>query len=224
MGDIIIDFERATRCGVEEAVFCESKTIQQITDIISIAINEERRLLLTRLFADKWNELPDHVQNCLSYDPAGCIATLGRQRKCTQKPHVAIVSGGTSDHHVCCEVEGTLRYHGLSCLRFEDVGVAALWRLLERLESIRQADIIITVAGMEAALPTILAGLISNPIIAVPTSVGYGVSTNGHLAMLSMLGSCAAGFTVVNIDNGFGAACAAIRLLKQFNLIPVDDE
>ncbi len=224
MSNMIMDFERAARCGAEEAVFCESKTVQQIAQAIAMAAQEDRRLLLTRLAAGKLAELPDHMQSWLTYDPAGRTATLGAQRQCAQKPRVAIVSGGASDHPVCCEVESTLRYHGLACLRFEDVGVAALWRLLERLEAIRQADIIITVAGMEAALPTVLAGLIPNPIIAVPTSVGYGVSANGHLAMLSMLGSCAAGLTVVNIDNGFGAACAAIRLLKQFTQIPAEPD
>lgn len=216
MTDIIMDFERATRCGMEEAVFCESKTPQQISNIISLASDANRRLLLTRLTAEKLAALPEQVQTQLNYDPTGCTATFGALPECEQKPRIAIVSGGASDHRVCSETANTLRYHGFSCMRFEDVGIAALWRLMEQLENIKQADIIITVAGMEAALPTVLAGLVPNPIIAVPTSVGYGVAAGGHLAMQSMLGSCAAGLTVVNIDNGFGAACAAIRLLNQF--------
>ncbi|TQI79088.1 hypothetical protein FHU10_0848 [Serratia fonticola] len=216
MTGIILDFERAARCGIEEAVFCESKTPQQISDIITLASNAGQRLLLTRLSAEKLSTLPEQVQTQLNYDPDGWTATFGPQPECGQTPRIAIVSGGTSDHHVCSEAANTLHYHGYSCQRFEDVGIAGLWRLMKQLEEIKKADIIITVAGMEAALPTVLAGLVANPIIAVPTSVGYGVATGGHLALQSMLGSCASGLTVVNIDNGFGAACAAIRLLNQF--------
>ena len=217
MSNIILDFDRVNRCGVEEAVFCESKTSDQITDIVGIAVAEKRRLLLTRLTPDKLIQLPVSVQTRLTYDKDGAIAVLGDMPHVnSNEGRVAVVSGGASDHKVCTEIATTLHYHGIYSERFEDVGVAALWRLTQRLEQLSKADIIIAVAGMEAALPTVLSGLISTPIIAVPTSVGYGVAEGGHLALNSCLGSCASGITVVNIDNGFGAACAAIRLVKQF--------
>ncbi|WP_413112536.1 nickel pincer cofactor biosynthesis protein LarB [Thaumasiovibrio sp. DFM-14] len=216
MTDITMDFERRQRCGVEEAVFCEGKSATQIDTIIAMAKKEDRRLLLTRLDQQKFDHLLADNQQCLMYDPLGRTAVLGDINIGDSAPLVAIVSGGASDAAVCREVETTLHYHGINCTRYEDVGVAALWRLTQRLDEIKQAKIIIAVAGMEAALPTVLSGMIANPMIAVPTSVGYGVSEGGHLALNACLGSCAAGLTTVNIDNGFGAACAAIKLINQF--------
>ncbi|WP_417763091.1 nickel pincer cofactor biosynthesis protein LarB [Shewanella sp.] len=217
MGDIILDFERETRCGVDEAIFCESKTPEQITQIIEMVIQAEKRALLTRLIPEKWDALPSNVRQQLCYDEFGWTATLGASSMLDTQATVAVVSGGASDNRVCNEIVTTLNYHGFGCSRYEDVGVAALWRLNNRLDDIKKADIVIAVAGMEAALPTILCGLISNPIIAVPTSVGYGVAAGGKLALHALLGSCAAGITVVNIDNGFGAACAAVRMMKMAN-------
>ncbi len=217
MSNIILDFERVKRCGVEEAVFCESKTPEQLAEIIELAYSQQRRLLFTRLTPEKINQLPVAARALLTYDPKGWVAVLGELTPVDKASgRVAIVSGGASDNRVCTEIATTLHYHGIYSEKFEDVGVAALWRLTQHLEQLSEADIIITVAGMEAALPTVLSGLIATPIIAVPTSVGYGVAEGGHLALNACLGSCASGFTVVNIDNGFGAACAAIRLLKQF--------
>ncbi|MGR5062341.1 nickel pincer cofactor biosynthesis protein LarB [Photobacterium sp. DNB22_13_2] len=216
MSNITMDFERRARCGIEEAVFCEGKTAEQINIIIKMANDQQRRLLLTRLSQEKFEQLEPVNQEHLMFDPLGRTAVLGDLESPSQKATVAIVSGGASDAAVCNEVAVTLQYHGIHCERYEDIGVAALWRLTNRLEEIQQAKIIIAVAGMEAALPTVLSGMISNPIIAVPTSVGYGVSEGGHLALNSCLGSCAAGLTTVNIDNGFGAACAAIKLINQF--------
>ena len=130
---------------------------------------------------------------------------------------VAIVSGGSSDVPVACESLKTLEYYGVSSLMISDVGVAGLWRLTERLEEIREHRVVICVAGMDAALPTVLGGLISSAIIAVPTSVGYGMVKDGETALRSLLVSCAPGISVVNIDNGYGAACAAIRILNQIS-------
>ncbi|MGR5144006.1 nickel pincer cofactor biosynthesis protein LarB [Photobacterium sp. DNB23_23_1] len=216
MSNITMDFERRARCGIEEAVFCEGKTAEQINTIIKMANEQQRRLLLTRLSQEKCAQLEPANQEQLMFDPLGRTAVLGDLEAPNPIATVAIVSGGASDAAVCNEVAVTLQYHGIHCERYEDIGVAALWRLTNRLEDIKKANIIIAVAGMEAALPTVLSGMISNPIIAVPTSVGYGVSEGGHLALNSCLGSCAAGLTTVNIDNGFGAACAAIKLINQF--------
>lgn len=216
MSNITMDFERRARCGIEEAVFCESKTANQIDIIIDMALGQKRRLLLTRLGEDKFKQLASSHQQKLMFDPLGRVSVLGDLEPPKRSASVAIVSGGASDAAVCNEVATTLAYHGIHCERYEDIGVAALWRLTNRLEEIQQANIIIAVAGMEAALPTVLSGMIATPIIAVPTSVGYGVSEGGHLALNACLGSCAAGLTTVNIDNGFGAACAAIKLINQF--------
>lgn len=216
MNDIVMDFNREQRCGVTEAVFCQYKSPTQISEIVTLAEQQQQRLLLTRLAAQKWQALPAAVQQRLNYQAAGATAMLGELPELQPAKQIAIVSAGSSDHAVCSEIAATLNFHGFGCQRFEDVGVSALWRLQARLAELQQSKIIIAVAGMEAALPTVLCGMVSQPIIAVPTSVGYGVSEGGNLALNAMLGSCAAGLTVVNIDNGFGAACAAIRMMKMW--------
>ncbi|MEZ9864983.1 nickel pincer cofactor biosynthesis protein LarB [Vibrio breoganii] len=214
MSGIIIDFERKQRCGVEEAIFCQSKTSEQIDKIIEIATEKRARLLFTRLGVELYQELSTSSKSLLNYCDISCTAVLGGNASRIAHSKVAVVSGGSSDTAICHEIKATLHYHGFGCDLYEDVGVSALWRLTERLEQIQSASIVIAVAGMEAALPTVLSGMIANPIIAVPTSVGYGVSEGGHLALNACLGSCAAGLMTVNIDNGFGAACAAIKLLN----------
>lgn len=217
MNQINMDYERKARCGIEEAVFCQSKSVSQINKIVGMTIEQKRNLLLTRLPESKFNALSDEVKSMLCYDPVSSVAILGDVPHVTELNQVVIVSGGSSDTAVCGEIARTLGYYGISYERYEDIGVAGLYRLTEKLEEIKKAKLVIAVAGMEAALPTVLAGLISAPIIAVPTSVGYGISEGGHLALNSCLGSCAAGLLTVNIDNGFGAACAAIKILKQFS-------
>ncbi|MFM2577367.1 nickel pincer cofactor biosynthesis protein LarB [Vibrio fortis] len=217
MSNIIIDFDRKQRCGVEEAILCERKSVEQIEKIIELGLAKQVRFLFTRLNKEKWAQLKPSYHQQLSYCALSNTAVLGALEDLqTQSPMVAIVSGGSSDTGVCHEVLTTLNYHGYAARLFEDVGVSALWRLNNALEEINRAKIIIAVAGMEAALPTVLSGMTHRPIIAVPTSVGYGVSEGGQLALNACLGSCAAGLTTVNIDNGFGAACAAIKLLKSF--------
>ena len=126
---------------------------------------------------------------------------------------VAIVSAGTSDQPVCREAARTLAYHGHPSAEIGDVGVAGLWRLMDRIDEIRTYPVVIVVAGMDAALPSVVGGLVPGLVIAVPTSTGYGVAKGGATAMAAMLASCAPGVTVVNIDNGYGAACAALRAL-----------
>jgi NCAIR mutase (PurE)-related protein len=130
---------------------------------------------------------------------------------------VAIVSGGSSDVPIASEAKKTLEYYGVNSLMISDVGVAGLWRLTERLQDIQNHKVVICIAGMDAALPTVLGGLISSALIAVPTSVGYGMAEGGETALRALLVSCAPGISVVNIDNGYGAACAAIRILNQIS-------
>ncbi|MEH6534009.1 MAG: nickel pincer cofactor biosynthesis protein LarB [Photobacterium frigidiphilum] len=219
MSEIIIDFERRLRCAVEEAIFCASKSPAQIEKIISMGEQQQTALLFTRLEEDKYSLLSPRSQHQLDYCAISQTAVLGSNEKpaVDSNSTIAIVSGGSSDTAVCHEVLRTLNYHDVGANLYEDVGVSALWRLTNILDELNQAKVIIAVAGMEAALPTVLSGLISKPIIAVPTSVGYGVSANGQLALNACLGSCAAGLVTVNIDNGFGAACAAIKMVNSFS-------
>lgn len=214
---IIMDFDRALRCGIEEAVLCEFKTAGQINEILLQAITEQRRLLLTRLSVEKFNALAAELQPHLQFDARCDCARLGEESLPATAASIAILSGGSSDAKVCHEIKTTINYHGINCDLYQDVGVAALWRLQQILPELEQYDILIAVAGMEAALPTVLAGLVDAPIIAVPTSVGYGVAAGGQVALSSCLASCAGGVMTMNIDNGFGAACAAIKIYNKIN-------
>ncbi|WP_213992403.1 nickel pincer cofactor biosynthesis protein LarB [Sodalis sp. dw_96] len=214
---IIMDFDRYRRCGIEEAVMCEFKSIGQINEILLQAGQQQRRLLLTRLRAEKFNALMPELQPQLQFYQECDCALLGALELPTTAATIAIVSGGSSDANVCHEARLTLNYHGINCDLFQDVGVAALWRLQQILPELQNYDLLIAVAGMEAALPTVLAGLTDAPIIAIPTSVGYGVAAGGNVALLSCLASCAGGVMTMNIDNGYGAACAAIKIYRKIN-------
>jgi NCAIR mutase (PurE)-related protein len=210
-----LDWQRAERTGVVEAVLCDGKTAAQIDAIITAA--GERRLLLTRLSPEKLVELPVPQQRALDYDPRSCTAFLGPH----PAPHstgVGIVCAGTSDTQAAYEAQRTLAFHGHDAPVIADVGVAGLWRLMRRLEEIRAFRVVIAAAGMEGALFSVLAGLVEAPVIAVPTSVGYGVGAGGHAALQTALASCAPGLLAVNIDNGFGAACAAIKIMRSATL------
>lgn len=213
--DIMMDFERSQRCGIEEAVFCEFKRCDQIEQILMLATNRQSRLLLTRLMPEKFVQLSESGISQLKYNPIGRCAVLGGSIPLVTPARIAVISGGSSDASVCEEIKTTLHYHGIDCDLHQDIGVAGLWRLQERLPVLRHYAIIIAVAGMEAALPTVISGLVSAPIIAVPTSIGYGVASGGHVALNGCLASCAGGVMTMNIDNGYGAAAAAIRIYKQ---------
>ena len=211
MSDFEIDWEREARTGVAEALLCDGKSVPQIGAILEAA--EGRRLLLTRFDEAKLAQLPAIQRDRIDYDPLSRTAFFGD----VVAPAMAgagIVCAGTSDLPVAREAARSLAFAGYSAPVIADVGVAGLWRLMRRIELIRGHSVVIAVAGMEGALFSVLAGLIDAPIIAVPTSIGYGVATGGHAALTSALASCAPGLVTVNIDNGFGAACAAIRILR----------
>ncbi len=212
MKDFELDWEREQRTGVAEAVLCDGKSAAQIEAILIAA--GERRLLLTRLDEQKLAQLPDERRQRLDYDPLSHTAFHGSDIVPTLTG-AGIVCAGTSDLPVAREAARSLAFAGYQAPVIADVGVAGLWRLMRRLEEIRSFRIIIAVAGMEGALFSVLAGLVDAPIIAVPTSVGYGVAAGGHTALNSALASCATGLVAVNIDNGFGGACAAIRILRR---------
>lgn len=216
------DFGRIERIGMPEAVLCSPKSDEQIVAIIAeLHKSPETPVLFTRLDSSRHEHLADEHRRALDYDPLSRTAFLhgGLARR---PGRVAVVAAGTSDSSVAAEACRTLEFSGVEATQIVDVGVAGLWRLQERLEEIRQFDIVIVVAGMDAALASVVGGLIEAPVIAVPTSVGYGVAEGGATALNSMLASCAQGIAVTNVDNGFGAACAAVRILNRFLPSPGD--
>jgi len=213
MDDFKMDWERIARTGTSEAVLCDPKSVTQIESIVAHARTLGRRLLLTRLTRDKVDQLDSKIREALDYDDVSRTAILGTLPEPRTPARVAIVCGGTSDVAVAGEVARTLAFAGEASSRFVDVGVAGLWRLMEHLDDIRAHRVVIAVAGMEGAIFSVLAGLVPSAVIAVPTSVGYGVAAGGHAALNAALASCASGLAVVNIDNGFGAAHVALRML-----------
>ncbi len=212
--EIILDEDRPARVGVEEAIFCAQKTAAQVSKIVEMSASPNRRRLFTRLSRETFNALIPDIQSQLRFDAISRTAVLGEERALTGPPRAAIVSAGSSDAPVVAEAAQTLRYHGQECTILSDVGVAGLWRLLDRVEEIGKHPVVIAVAGMDAALPTVLGGLVPSCIIGVPTSTGYGAARSGETALAAMLSSCAPGLTVTNIDNGYGAAIAALRILR----------
>ncbi len=214
MTDVTMDWDRQDRIGVPEAVFCEGKSAAQIGAVIAAA--GRRPLLLTRLDGDTFAALPEVARTALDYDPLSRTAFLGPV-PIPAACGTAIVTAGTSDSSVAREAMRTLAFSGYDCTMIADVGVAGLWRLTERLDELRRMHVVIAVAGMEGALFSVLGGLISAPIIAVPSSVGYGVAQGGTVALHAALSSCAPGIAAVNIDGGFSAATTAIKILKQID-------
>lgn len=212
--DIKLDLQRAARIGFDEAIFCGGKTVGHIGAILDQAQDKDLRFLLTRLHQTQFVELPDHHRARIDYDAISRTGFYHSPHPVSSASRVGIVAAGTSDVGVSREAARTLRYYGVATVEMTDVGVAGLWRLLDRLEEIRELPVVIAVAGMDAALPTVLGGLYAGAIIAVPTSVGYGVAEGGQAALHSVLSSCAPGVAVMNIDNGYGAACAAMRVLR----------
>jgi len=211
--DIVFDYARAERIGLDEAVFCAGKSVQQITTILDNADARGAGLLLTRLDSGVLAELPPQLSEKIDYHALSKTAFFGALRPVSVTGKVAIVAAGTSDTPVAYEAIRTLRHAGVGADLIADVGVAGLWRLTNRIEEIRQYPIIIAVAGMDAALASVLGGLVPGALICVPTSVGYGAAEGGRTALNAMLASCAPGITVCNIDNGYGAASAALRIL-----------
>jgi pyridinium-3,5-biscarboxylic acid mononucleotide synthase len=214
MTEFKVDFERGARIGLDEALFCESKTVGQISAIVDAVKAKMGRMLLTRLDPSKYEALGARHAADLDYDPLSRTAVLGHPHPPLDAGPVAIVMAGTSDLSMGREAARTLAFAGQPYREFTDIGVAGLWRLLERIEEIRLSPVVIVAAGMDAALVSVLGGLVSSPVIALPTSVGYGVALGGATALHASLASCAPGISVVNIDNGYGAACAALRISR----------
>jgi pyridinium-3,5-biscarboxylic acid mononucleotide synthase len=212
--DVMLDFARDARTGLDEAVFCGGKTVAHVAEILRQVEARNGRILLTRLHPDQFAALPEASRNSVDYDALSQTGYFSQPHPASVTKQVAVVAAGTSDVAVAREAARTLAFYGESPVEITDVGVAGLWRLLERIEEIRTMKVVIAIAGMDAALPTVIGGLIGAPIIGVPTSVGYGVAEGGQTALKAMLASCSPGLTVTNIDNGYGAACAALRILR----------
>ena len=212
--DFRLDLERTARLGFDEAIYCAGKAVVHLVKILDHAGEAGMRLLLTRLSPDQFAELPGSHRSRIDFEPISRTGYFGAPHELAGPVRLAVVAAGTSDVFVSREAARTLRYYGIPHLEMTDVGVAGLWRLLERVEELRRMSSVIAVAGMDAALPTVLGGLISGTVIGVPTSVGYGVASGGNAALHALLASCAPGLLVTNIDNGYGAACAAMRILR----------
>ena len=219
--DLTPDVSRKQRLGFDETIFCASKTPDQINRLLEGALKAEEPLLLTRLDREKLCALSNGLSGHLDYDEVSHTAILGRVPMPDGTPRVAIVSGGSSDVRVAREAARTLQYYRVGVREIYDVGVAGLWRLLEHVDELRDMSIVITVAGMEGTLPSVVAGLVPGLVIAVPVATGYGVAAQGITALNSALASCAPGLVVVNVDNGYGAGCAALRMLNVMQRDPL---
>jgi NCAIR mutase (PurE)-related protein len=207
-----IDHGRQSRCGLPEVVLAEGKEPEQVVDIAVRIMERSGTLLVTRLDEPTFKLLKRKLPK-LSYNKQARTASL-LSNVPKENSGILIISAGTSDIPVAEEAASTCEALGYLPERLYDVGVAGIHRLLSKSDKLRSATAIIVVAGMEGALPSVVGGLVEAPVIAVPTSVGYGASFGGIAALLGMLNSCVAGVTVVNINNGFGAAVAAIKILK----------
>lgn len=211
LGFARVDTDRRRRCGFPEVIFGPGKTPDQVAGIAKVILENEPVLLVSRATEEQWRAVAAYFPEAVWHGSARCI-TVERAKLRVLDGHVAVICAGTSDTPVADEAAVTLEIFGNRVERFTDVGVAGIHRLLAVREHLESANVVIVIAGMEGALPSAVAGLVSKPVIAVPTSVGYGASFGGVAALLGMLNSCGSGVTVVNIDNGFGAAYAAAQI------------
>ncbi|MDR2502376.1 MAG: nickel pincer cofactor biosynthesis protein LarB [Oscillospiraceae bacterium] len=219
LGYAMVDHQRSLRTGESEVIYCAGKTPGQIAGIFQNMISRgAKNILATRADAEAYRSVAEHVPD-IQYHASARIITLRRAPQTVREHGILVACAGTSDLPVADEAAVTAEFLGNRVERISDVGVAGLHRLLSKLDGVRRADVIIVAAGMEGALASVVGGLTDKPVIAVPTSVGYGASFGGLAALLAMLNCCASGVGVVNIDNGFGAAFLAnsiVRLAEKY--------
>lgn len=218
-----VDLDRLSRLGAPEIIYGSGKTVAQIRAISRRMLSQNQPVLVTRVDEKKGKQLRRIFPQGKYHSAARTLSLKPKKYRPVRQARsfrVAICAAGTSDHPVAEESFATLEFLGHRPTRFYDIGVAGLHRTLRHLPALRSHDALIVVAGMEAALPSVLGGLVGLPLVAVPTSVGYGAHLQGLTAFLGMLNSCAPGITVVNIDNGFGAAYAIHRLALTTNVRP----
>ena len=211
LGFAKVDTDRLTRCGIPEVIFCPGKTDGQIVTIMKAMRKAKQNVLATRATPEQFRAVKRALPAAAYHRTARAI-TLDVVKLPSRTGLVAVVCAGTSDLPVADEAALTAERMGAKVKRISDVGVAGLHRLMEHLDLLRSARAVVVVAGMEGALPSVVGGLINKPVIAVPTSIGYGTSLHGIAALLAMLNSCVPGITVVNIDNGFSAGVAAAMI------------
>jgi NCAIR mutase (PurE)-related protein len=211
LGFAQVDLHRALRKNFPEVIFGAGKSPKQVLAIAAKLVEREQHVLVTRITADHAKVIAKKFRRAVFHEAARCV-TIETTPRPKRPGTIAVVCAGTSDLPVAEEAVVTAEIMGNNVERICDVGVAGLHRLLRRLEDIQRANVVVAVAGMEGALPSVIAGLVARPVIAVPTSVGYGASFGGLAALLAMLNSCGSGVTVVNIDNGFGAGYAASQI------------
>lgn len=213
LGFAMIDNHREIRVGYPEVIYCEGKTVDQVKDIVKFMLTKNNNILGTRASGEMYNAVKEICEEA-EYNKLGRTITIKKKEHTLSESYIAIVAAGTSDLPVVEEAFETAKILGNRVEKVTDVGVAGIHRLFSRLEVIRGAKVVIVIAGMEGALASVIGGLVDKPVIAVPTSVGYGANFGGLAALLSMLNSCASGVSVVNIDNGFGAAYSASMINK----------
>ncbi|HPH96796.1 MAG TPA: nickel pincer cofactor biosynthesis protein LarB [Anaerolineaceae bacterium] len=218
-GFATIDHHRHVRTGFPEVIFSQGKTPEQVVQIFHRLQSHNKQVMATRLSAEAYHEIKSQLPEAI-YLPDARVLYSGMIPEQDRAPGILVLTAGTSDIPVAEEAAITAELMGNRVKRIYDVGVAGLHRLLDRLSILQEARVIIVVAGMEGALPSVVGGLVSAPVIAVPTSIGYGASFQGLSALLAMLNSCANGIGVVNIDNGYGAGCLAAKINRNFSPSP----
>ena len=211
LGHTVVDNNRQDRTGSAEVIYAAGKTPEQIADIFDHMRSNGSSVLATRLSAQAYAALTNLPPDAVYHSHAQLLTWHAKEPQ-RQASTIAVVTAGTSDMAVAEEAALTAEFYGNPVMRINDVGVAGLHRLLARVDDLRQAKVLVVVAGMEGALPSVVGGLVDKPVIAVPTSVGYGAAFDGVATLLGMLTSCASGISVVNIDNGFGAGFLANRI------------
>jgi len=213
LGFAKIDNHREMRTGYPEVIFCSGKTVEQVRDIVAFMLTKDTNILATRATPEMYEAVQNICKEAV-YHPLARTITIKKKEPELPSTYIAVVTAGTSDIPIAEEAATTAEIFGNRVERIFDVGVAGIHRLVDNLPRIRDARIVVVIAGMEGALPSIVAGLISRPVIAVPTSIGYGANFQGLSALLGMLTSCSSGIAVVNIDNGFGAGFFASMINK----------
>lgn len=210
-----IDHHRSLRRGLSEVIFGDGKKASDILAIMERMLDQKENILVTRLTAEKSRAVLRRFPHSTYYEQARVLTLLEHPIEVKGRGRILVMSAGTSDIPVAEEAVITARFMGNEVTTIYDIGISGLHRLLNHMETVMEASVIVVVAGMEGALPSVVGGLVDKPVIAVPTSVGYGTSFQGVAALLGMLNSCASGVTVVNIDNGFGAGYAASVINKR---------
>ena len=213
LGFARIDHHRELRTGYPEIVYCAGKTVEQVREIFRVMAERENNVIGTRANQEMFDSVKSVIDEAVFY-PVARIISVQKKRPAAPTSMIAVITAGTSDMPVAEEAAITAELLGNNVLRIYDAGVAGIHRLVDKLPEIRKCKVVIVIAGMEGALASVVGGLVDKPVIAVPTSVGYGANFGGISALLAMLTSCSTGVTVVNIDNGFGAGFSASMINK----------